>query len=449
MNSRRDWIKAATLTAAGTALAGPERAFADSATAAAISHLDRKKSPPALSRCSVSQQTEPAAIAMWDFSWLLRHHPCGEFEDWDRVLDGLVERGYNAIRLDVFPNLVAADASGHLTTEFHFPKGDWKPTMWGNNVSVTVNPRRALQEFLPRCVDRGILLGLSTWFFGPGSEKIQGLDGFLRVWDETLSFLRDNDLLHNIYYVDLLNEYPLFNGFSWLRDEMENLKKSTAGHSAGAAAGPAERERMVHEWKAKAGDYNDPGSREFYRNFANGVMDRLRAKWPELDFLFCVTNNGSADWRAMDFSRCAALDVHYWFVMNDRLADLLYWNNIHTVAANDQQFPRVQELILKNWRTHQAELVAWMDARMGEVAEMGRKSQKPVGNTEGWGLINWLDHPALGWEVIQEAGEVCARLGHKHGYRFNCTSNFTHPQFPRLWHDVAWHRRITGIIRQG
>jgi hypothetical protein len=26
---------------------------------------------------------------MWDFSWLLRHHPCGEFEDWDAVLDGL------------------------------------------------------------------------------------------------------------------------------------------------------------------------------------------------------------------------------------------------------------------------------------------------------------------------------------------------------------------------
>lgn len=69
---------------------------------------------------------------MWDFSWLLRHHPCGEFEDWDAVLDGLVERGYNAIRLDVFPNLVAADAQGRVTEEFHFPKGDWGPAMWGN-----------------------------------------------------------------------------------------------------------------------------------------------------------------------------------------------------------------------------------------------------------------------------------------------------------------------------
>ena len=63
------------------------------------------------------------------------------------------------------------------------------------------------------------------------------------------------------------------------------------------------------------------------------------------------------------------------------------------LAASDQQFPQVQEVILKNWRTHKTELVNWMDAQMGEVSEMGRKSNKPVGNTEGWGLINWLDHP--------------------------------------------------------
>ena len=73
----------------------------------------------------------------------------------------------------------------------------------------------------------------------------------------------------------------------------------------------------------------------------------------------------------------------------------------------------------------------------------------PCGEFEGWGAINWLDHPALTWEVVQQAGEICARLGRKHGYRFNCTSNFTHPQFPRLWRDVAWHRRVTDIIRQG
>ena len=84
---------------------------------------------------------------------------------------------------------------------------------------------------------------------------------------------------------------------------------------------------------------------------------------------------------------------------------------------------------------------------MAEVADLGRRYQKPVGNTEGWGTINWLDHPALTWDIIKEAGEICASLGAKHGYRFNCTSNFTHPQFPRLWNDIAWHQSLTAKIR--
>lgn len=48
----------------------------------------------------LSELKKSLAIAMWDFSWLLRHHRLGEFEDWDKVLDGLVARGYNAIRID-------------------------------------------------------------------------------------------------------------------------------------------------------------------------------------------------------------------------------------------------------------------------------------------------------------------------------------------------------------
>ena len=62
-------------------------------------------------------------------------------------------------------------------------------------------------------------------------------------------------------------------------------------------------------------------------------------------------------------------------------------------------------------------------------------------------LINWLDHPALTWDIIKEAGEICAGLGAKHGYQFNCTSNFTHPQFPRLWNDIARHQSLTAKIR--
>jgi hypothetical protein len=166
------------------------------------------------------------AIAMWDFSWLLRHHPAGEFHDWSRVLDELVERGYNAVRMDMFPHLVAAGSDGTITEEYYFPKPDWKPAMWGNKYSVTMRPRQALLEFLPECTKRGVHVGFSTWFFGPGVEKVEGLDGFVRVWDETLSFLNSHGLLNNVFYVDLLNEYPMFHGFKWLENELKTVRKN-------------------------------------------------------------------------------------------------------------------------------------------------------------------------------------------------------------------------------
>jgi len=389
--------------------------------------------------CSVTRLKKPVAIAMWDFSWLLRHDRGCEFADWDQVLDGLIKRGYNAIRFDAFPHLVGSAPDGCVSDTYHFSKNSWKPVMWGNQYSTTVNPRRALKEFIPRCLDRGLHLGLSTWFLGPGVERIAGLDGLVRVWDETLGFLKDNDLLHNIYYVDLLNEYPLFNGFNWLRNQMDNDMKSRSEQAKTEGA---------HEWKEKVGNYNNAASRKVYVAFANDAITGLQAKWPELDFLFSLTNNGDADWRVMAPTNIAALDVHYWFIMNPLLGNETgYWKNIHTLADNDHEFPNVQAALLKNWTANKPKLVEWMDQQMGEVAALGKQHNKPFGNTEGWGTINWLDHPALTWDLIKEAAEICAKLGRKHGYHFNCTSNFTHPQFPRLWADVKWHQRFTAIIR--
>ena len=63
----------------------------------------------------ISNLKKPLAIAMWDYSWILRHHRYGEFEDWNAVLGGLAERGYNAIRIDAMPQFVAADTDGQIS----------------------------------------------------------------------------------------------------------------------------------------------------------------------------------------------------------------------------------------------------------------------------------------------------------------------------------------------
>ena len=52
-------------------------------------------------------QARPLAITMWDFSWLERRWPGAGYEDWDAALDGLAERGYDAVRIDAYPHLVS------------------------------------------------------------------------------------------------------------------------------------------------------------------------------------------------------------------------------------------------------------------------------------------------------------------------------------------------------
>lgn len=430
LTSRREFLKQSSAMALLGLGAGPALSLAGA---------------PARKACGVRSLKEPVAIAMWDFSWLMRHapgHPVGsEFADWDKVLDELVERGYNAVRIDAFPNLVAAGTDGKVTERYDLAPYSQTRVMWGNPVPTTIEPRRALKEFIPRCVDRGILIGLSSWFVGP-DRGITGPDGLVRVWDETLRFMKDNDLLHNIYYVDLLNEYPLWNGFQWLRDQMDGDIK-TRGEKAKA--------EKVNDWKEEVGNYGNANSRRIYTDFANDAINRLQKNWPDLDFIFSLTYSASVDWRVMAPTKTAALDVHYWFNMNRLQFDdpaTGYWQKIHPgMPATDAELSKIQEALLNRWATHKPQLIEWMDQQMGEIAAMGRKYDKPVGNTEGWGIINWFDHPSLNWDIIKEAGEICAKFGRKHGYRFNCTSNFTEPQFPRLWADVAWHRRMTDIIR--
>ena len=53
-------------------------AIANGLSAAPVAAAKKKLLP-------VSQLTKRVAIAMWDFSWILRHHRYGEFENWDMV----------------------------------------------------------------------------------------------------------------------------------------------------------------------------------------------------------------------------------------------------------------------------------------------------------------------------------------------------------------------------
>ena len=386
---------------------------------------------------AISKQKKPVAIAMWDFSWIQRHHRLGEFENWDKVLDELAERGYNAIRMDAMPHLVAPTPEGHFQEEYYFKKDSWAPALWGNSYSMRARPREALLEFLPKCYKRGIHVGLATWMPGPVQPFTTG-DGVFQAWDGTLKLLAKNGLLDHVMYVDVLNEYPFWHGFAWLNkglQERADVKQFKA------------RNPDVHvpdlDAIGKKSRFN-PLQKQFYNSFLTDLLTKLKKEYPQLDFFASLDSGMSLD--EIDLSAFGALDYHLWFNHNREMRAA----GLNTIAAmpNDMEFESAFAVLNKFWAGNRTRMIEWISGRIKYVSEHAARLNIPAGNTEGWGPIFWMDHPALDWEWTKEAAEICVPLAREHGYKFICTSNFTHPQHAGLWKQVKWHRKITSLIRR-
>jgi len=390
----------------------------------------------------LKEMKKPLAIAMWDSGWLTRHYEYGSFADWDLALDGLVERGYNAIRIEAFPHLIAAGSDGAVKERFFRSRGEGLEHMWRNAWSTYLEPKE-LATFLNKCRERGVYVGLSTWFPDVRENRhkeIQGLDEFVRIWHETLLYLDGFGLLDNVIYVDLLNEYPLWHSFEWLKGTLECM---SAPHKDDLKA-LSEQDRCRY---VDSECYN-PRQFDFYNNFASTSINKLKAAWPNLDFFYSFTHSNSTPWDRMDLSNFDALDVHHWFTQNvDFSKSVDYFDAIHTATHSDAGYEPCMKKIRQEWPARKEDLVDWMRTKLQHVAEVGTKLDIPYGNTEGWGPILWRDHPLLDWSFVKEAGLIGAQLGAELGYSFNCSSNFTHPQFQGLWDDIAWHREVTAIIQ--
>ncbi len=99
------------------------------------------------------------AIAMWDFSWLERRWSGAGYEDWDKALDELSDRGYNCVRIDAYPHLVAADPQKKWLINPHWDNADW-----GSPDLCEIQVQPDLNEFIRKCASRNIRVALSTWW---------------------------------------------------------------------------------------------------------------------------------------------------------------------------------------------------------------------------------------------------------------------------------------------
>jgi hypothetical protein len=355
-------------------------------------------------------------MTMWDFSWLERRWPGAGYEDWDLVLDELLERGYDSVRIDAYPHLSAVDPEGRWEL---LPA--WDQHDWGAPGLITLQVEPALHEFIARCAAREIDVALSSWFREDRDNvrmRLSTPEAFAGAWIGVLDRLQDAGLLDTICFVDLCNEFPDLIWAPWFYDSPDDPRAPrTSPH--------------VTDWMTQ-------------------TIQIVRDRHPGLAY----TYSASADLltgNQQDVDAFDLLEPHVW-MSSDEISDFYARiGYVEELGAFDQsQFPRLlkhaQPLFESDpnrWRSLLADAI-------DRLAEWSRASRKPLATTEAWAVINYKDWPGADWGWIKD---LCAfgveRAVGTGRWAYVCSNNFCGPQFPGMWRDVSWHRKITDVIRSG
>ena len=347
--------------------------------------------------------TRPLAITMWDFSWLERRWPGAGYEDWDAALDQLKERGYDAVRIDAYPHLIhwGADRNWELLPQ-------WNTQDWGAPARCRVRVQPALNEFIAKCRDRGLSVGLSTWFRQDIHDHRMRIGSPVElgaVWKSCLDSI-DSKLHGSILYVDLCNEFPLD---VWAPFTQRGLSRATPEGV---------------KWMAEP-------------------IALLKKHYPEFDYTFSFTSEYN-NWRQQDVSMLDFLELHLW---------MTHFSDFYRkVGYSYERFdPKgYDNLALNAERIYNADKEHWQSRLKYGIdlfTEWSKASNLPLITTECWSIVDYKDWPLLSWDWIKELCEVGVTHASAQG-RWVCmgTSNFCGPQFHGMWRDVAWHRKLTGVI---
>ena len=353
----------------------------------------------------------PLAITMWDFSWLERRWPGAGYEDWDRALDELVERGYEAIRIDAYPHLVAVDAEREW--EILPP---WNTQMWGAPARVRVRVLPALIEFVGKCAQRGLRVALSSWFQDDTTHQrllIASPRAHAEIWRVTLGYLERAGLLDTIVYLDFCNEWPV------------------------AVWAP-----FFHRPKTVENDWRAPESMAWMQ----AGLAALRAHYPQVPMTFSfLTYVDGAETTGVDVSFLDFLELHRWMSNATSFYNRVGYNY---ERFDPKGYDNVAERAERLYRSDPPYWQAGFGRAVQAMADFSIAAGKSIVTTESWAIVDYKDWPGLDWGWVKEMNEVGLNQALATGrWSVLCTSNFCGPQFVGMWSDLAWHQRLTARIK--
>jgi len=356
---------------------------------------------------------KPLAITMWDFSWLERRWPGAGYEDWDKVLDELVERGYNAIRIDAFPHFISENSEKEWTL-----KPVWSVQDWGSPSLNKIIVQPYLNEFISKCEDRKIKIGLSSWFREDVDNirmQISSPDKMADIWNITLNSIKKDNLLNNVFYVDLCNEWP---GDLWCPYFKNDPPELTWG-----------------------GWHTDTSM-----NWMKKSIDLVRREYPEIPLGFSIELNKS-EFIDKDLSFFDYLEPHIWM---SSLNNGEFYNKVgykYDRFNNDSY----NNLILNGKKIYEENEKYWQNilkAGIQSNINFSINTEVPLMTTECWGVVDFKDWPLLYWDWVKDLCALGTRVASDSGrWAAIATSNFCGPQFVGMWRDIDWHTKLTEYIK--
>ncbi|MGA2984432.1 MAG: cellulase-like family protein [Terriglobia bacterium] len=363
-------------------------------------------------------------LAMWDQAFCMRHMPGGSFENFDRVLDETVERGYNTVRLDPLPQWINLREPDRVL-EWGDPHQPYLPWDW--NAAVKGPVGRWIIEFMEKLYKRPSLnYTLSAWWAMPTPPPAPIAPPALRtpknmtegaeMWAVLLTDWKKRFGFDRIMYVDIANETPYF--FPGMGERFKKASGTDWDESSALTA--AQNAFMADE--------------------INKAMRLLRREFPELRFN--VSIHGDLRWLdiPVEFD---CLDVHFYADVDPRWNDRTRFSDFAAdgLFTNNRWFAEFSERCGKTAAAMAPMLRARQRFKMGEFAAWASRRGAPLTTSEAWSSWYYFDDPHLDWGWLLDWSKWSVDDAIDYKFWGWTPHNYVQPQFAN-WKDVKWHRTL-------
>ena len=327
----------------------------------------------ALDRYDMRSNLSPKrlTIAMWDFSYLFMHHTNGCYENFQRSIDELIERKFNTIRIDAFPLIIASlDSLNQSITFPANPEYNWGQTDQAYKHKIA----KELIEFLSIAKKKHLNIILSTWNmdcveFPNIKNKFSDQKKYQGAWEKVLDMLKDNDLLDNVLYVDLDQEFPYFSPFGKSIDSLKNTCKNI-------------EDEITNSRKLK---WNVKTNGLCLR--AHGFFTSLLPNQISGITIYLFTYGFLNEIRYMKLKSMDVLELHVWLTQSARFLSRSQFDNMNKIRNADTNYSEYMQRVTKSFKSMKPMFKKEMSNRMKFAKEWSEEIAAPLVTTEAWGAM--------------------------------------------------------------